>query len=120
MGLYVEVMCDLRIAGTDPKNILRSLCWSDDNSNPQGRSVGEARAEAKRQGWKLTGRQGAVCPGCAIEPAPADVAPSGAAAKERSGRPQDEHLEPPEAPADGMAQTEPKQSLDTGRDGGEA
>lgn len=65
MGLYVEVMCDLRKAGSDPKDPLRPLCWSDGNDNPQGGSVRDARFEARRQGWKLGRGRAAVCPGCA-------------------------------------------------------
>lgn len=64
MGLYVEVMCDVRKMGADPDRPLRALCWSDENDNPQGRSVVEARTEARKQGWKIGPRSAAICPGC--------------------------------------------------------
>lgn len=64
MGLYVEVMCDARIQGRGRANVMRMTCWSDENDNPQGRSVGTARANARQAGWHLIGRRRAICPRC--------------------------------------------------------
>lgn len=64
MGLYVEMMCDARKQGHKPGNILVHLCISDRNDNPQGCTAGEARAEARRQGWKVGPGNAAICPGC--------------------------------------------------------
>ncbi len=63
MGLYVEVMCDLRADA--PTSDFRHFCWSDRNENPQGPTPAAARAEARRQGWKLGRGRAAVCPNCA-------------------------------------------------------
>jgi hypothetical protein len=63
MGLYVEVMCDVRADASTPD--FRHFCWSDRNDNPQGGTPKEARAEARRQGWKLGRGRAAVCPNCA-------------------------------------------------------
>lgn len=65
MGLYVEVMCDEQREGADPRNPLEHFCWSDRNDNPQGVSRQTARAEARRQGWKLGRGNQALCPNCA-------------------------------------------------------
>lgn len=64
MSLYVEVMCDWLCGDTHPKNILRSICDSHAGNNPQGGSIGSARARAYAAGWKkIDGRD--VCPPCA-------------------------------------------------------
>lgn len=64
MGLFVELMCDLRLEGRAPGNCLIARCWSDRNDNPQGGTPGQARAEGRRQGWKVGPGNKAVCPGC--------------------------------------------------------
>jgi hypothetical protein len=65
MGLYCEVMCDLRISGTDPRQPLNPLCWSDANNNPQGPNPAAARSAARDEGWTLGRGRKAICPGCA-------------------------------------------------------
>lgn len=64
MGLYVEVMCDLKLSGSKPGNILVHKCISDRGDNPQGYSVASARKDARAQGWKVGPGNKAVCPGC--------------------------------------------------------
>lgn len=64
MGLYVEVMCDALLDGHKPGDILTHRCISNRSDKPQGRSPKEARAEARRQGWKIGPGNAAVCPGC--------------------------------------------------------
>ena len=66
MGLYVEMMCDVRKAWprTDAyRGKLENRCISDRSDNPQGHTIAEARREAKQQGWKLNG-DWACCPNC--------------------------------------------------------
>ena len=71
MGLYVEVMCDVRREGSDPKDMLSAFCWSDNNNNPQGPTVKDAKAEAKARGWLVGPRRKAVCPNCRkLDPPP--------------------------------------------------
>ncbi len=69
MGYYVEVHCDVRRAGRDPKHQLSAFCWTDRNDNPQGWSIAAARAAAKRAGWKINRNGDAACPNCR-KPAP--------------------------------------------------
>jgi len=64
MGLYVEVMCDLRLSGSDLKNPLLHRCHSDRNDNPQGVSASDARAQARKAGWLVGPGNKAICPGC--------------------------------------------------------
>jgi hypothetical protein len=66
MGLYVEVMCDVRKEW--PKTAeyagkLRARCESYNSDNPQGHTVAEAKKAAKAAGWKVRGGV-TVCPGC--------------------------------------------------------
>lgn len=67
MGLYVEVHCDVRKDGyvkVGPNNSNSYRCWSARSDNAQGRTVAEARSEARKQGWKVGPGNSAVCPGC--------------------------------------------------------
>jgi hypothetical protein len=57
MGLYVETMCDAPSAE-------RLNCVSDDGDNPQGATIGEAKEEARKQGWRLKGARSAICEQC--------------------------------------------------------
>lgn len=66
MGLYVEVMCDIRREGQNPKDILRPICWSDENASPQGPTIAEARKDARNQKWIIGPGARAICPGCAL------------------------------------------------------
>lgn len=66
MGLYVEVMCDemKEWPKTPPyASKINNRCWSHENANPQGRTVRQARKEAKKQGWTVSGNY-ACCPAC--------------------------------------------------------
>jgi hypothetical protein len=70
VSAYVEIHCDVRKEGRDPKEPASAFCWTHRNDNPQGGSIGAAKLEARRQGWKLTAGNRAVCPNCAgdVEP----------------------------------------------------
>jgi len=70
MSLYVEVHCDVRKSGHAPGDVLRFLCWSHGNDNPQGGDRSSALSAARAQGWKIGPGNRAVCPGC-LSPAPA-------------------------------------------------
>lgn len=70
MALYVEIHCDVMKEGRDPRDILKALCWSHSNNNPQGHSAASTRKQAKREGWKVGPGNYAVCPGCQDRPAP--------------------------------------------------
>lgn len=73
MSVWLEIHCDVRLPGSNPKDINRPRCWTDENLNPSGhttnqqasvlaalRSIGE---RAKRGGWEQRGGQW-ICPGC--------------------------------------------------------
>ncbi|MBN9434042.1 MAG: hypothetical protein J0I45_16545 [Bosea sp.] len=64
MRLYVEVMCDLRLDGSDPKAPLHFSCITNAGDNPQGRTVSEARKAARKAGWRIGPKHKAICPGC--------------------------------------------------------
>jgi hypothetical protein len=68
MGLYVEVMCDVRDETPLPGNALDHRCASHRSDNPQGHSIREARQSARKEGWKLKGGW-ACCPDCLDTPA---------------------------------------------------
>ena len=66
MGLYVEVMCDVRLdtgywQDTPPYGYV--ACHSATNDNPQGGSIAEARKAARKGGWLVQGGK-TVCPYC--------------------------------------------------------
>lgn len=66
MGLYVEVMCDVRLdtgywQDRPPYNYV--TCHSAANNNPQGTTVASARKAAKKAGWLVQGSR-TVCPYC--------------------------------------------------------
>lgn len=63
MGLYVEVMCDVRDETPLHAGAIRHRCESHENNNPQGRSIRQARAEARKAGWKIIGGW-SCCPPC--------------------------------------------------------
>ncbi len=70
MGLYVEVMCDLRLPWPDGwRGHLVNHCYSDRNNNPQGRTPAEARKTARKQGWLVEASGYCVCPNCRKVPA---------------------------------------------------
>lgn len=64
MSAYVEIMCDLRLEGFAPGSLTRPRCLSDENANPQGSSIGEARRRARFEGWHRSRALGDICPGC--------------------------------------------------------
>lgn len=66
MGLFVEVMCDERKDWPNDGRFysLYNRCWTNRNDNPNGRTVQEARKEARRQKWIIKGKY-ACCPACA-------------------------------------------------------
>lgn len=63
MGLCVEVMCDVRDETPIYVGAIFHRCESYGNNNPQGRSVAEARAAARKAGWVVIGGW-TCCPGC--------------------------------------------------------
>ena len=63
MGFYVEVMCDELKDWPANSGHLYNRCTTHRGDNPQGATVGEARKEAKRQGWIVKGDY-ACCPDC--------------------------------------------------------
>lgn len=64
MSVYVEIKCDRRRDGFMPGSLTRPLCWSNENRNPQGNSIGQARKRARFEGWHTSRLLGDVCPGC--------------------------------------------------------
>lgn len=74
MSFWIELHCDVRCEEADPRNLTRSLCWSNRNDNPaelfgsdvDGRfGVAEVKRIAVRQGFKRLRDGRWCCPGCA-------------------------------------------------------
>lgn len=64
MGLYVEVMCDIKKGGIDPIHPTLHRCHSLRSDNPQGPSIAAARHAAREAKWKIGPGKKAICPGC--------------------------------------------------------
>lgn len=65
MGLYVEVMCDVRDETPLSVGSIHHRCESHENDNPQGHSIGEARRAARKAKWIVIGNF-TCCPNCAV------------------------------------------------------
>ena len=74
VSFWMELHCDTRYSGARPDNILRDICLSHMNENPQvmvvNSAVGVAHGrtrlvrEAKRRGWYWCIATGWSCSGC--------------------------------------------------------
>ena len=65
MSTYVEVHCDVKCEGRDPKCRHLTFCWTNRNANPQGWSAVDAKRAAREQGWVVAPGNVAACPNCA-------------------------------------------------------
>ena len=91
MSWWLEIHCDELRDGTDPDNILKQLCYTNEGNNVMAgapnsgeslrRRISQLQKQAVREGWLRTRKEGRIhwiCPGCQ-KALPADV--------ERGGRP---------------------------------